>query len=215
MRWPWKNRLPTSCATVRPLIPSTDLRELQSDLSHAIRAALPRVIGESGPSRNTASPYESIAAILVELRHACKGPNGGADLCGRSAAYRALVRRAYVSAGANPESSLSKRFTAGTAYWVRKILLDRYGEQKLRELGVMTHREIASADSRLPRELHPSNESKLSSLEAAVSVLNHCASDPDLHPPDELVSAAVRAVNLLRDKARIETLNNHAQKVAI
>lgn len=197
------------------MILSTDLRELQNDLSHAIRAALPRVIGESGTSRSDCSPYESIAAILVELRHACKGPNGRADLCGRSAAYRALVRGAYVSAGANPESSLSKRLTAGTAYWVRKILLDRYGEHKLRELGVISHRETPSGDTRLPRELHPSNESKLRSLEAAVSVLNRCASDPDLNAPDELVSAAVRAVNLLREKARSGMPNNHAQKIAI
>lgn len=190
-------------------------KELQKELSHAIGIALPLASTIDDNLRRMQSPYERVARVLVMLRHECSGPDGRAhDLNGRSAAYRTIVRRAYVQAGADPDSSVSKRLTAGTAYWVRKLLLDRYGEQKLLEMGVISRKRSSAAPDRQTK-LSPTDQDKLTALQEAVGALNTLASDPELVPTENLVHAAVRAVDLLRQKLTNGKLSDRFTKVAV
>lgn len=190
-------------------------RELQKQLSRAIGAALPRVRKITDALRETQSPYRRVAEVLVMLRHEFPDPNGeGPDLSGRSAAYRAVVRGAYVQAGADPNGPLPKRLTAGTAYWVRKILLERYGTNGLHAIGASPRRSISAIRDRQQRSSYTGDD-KLRDLQEAVGVLNVLASDPEIIPTEELARAAMRAVELLRQKLTSKEERNKLNKIAV
>lgn len=146
------------------------------------------------------SPYRAVAEVLVKLRHEFSGPAGEPhDLKGRSSAYRSAVRDAYAMVGAGVSGALSKRFTAGTAYWVRKILLEMYGAPTLREMGVLG----VGADNRRTHRYQPEGN-----LEVIVGALNDLASDPDVIPTEEVLRAATRAVGLLKRRLQEATSGN-------
>ena len=196
-------------------------KELQQDLSRAIKAALPASATVNRILEGPDSPYRPVAEILVALRHEFRGRDGqGPDLKGRSAGYRVLVKKAYVRAGADPTSPVSKRLTAGTSYWVRKILLEKYGSSKLNELGVISNGSIgAAAPGRAVtmRRGGPrlTGHNKLRDLQETVGTLNGLASDPEVIPTEELVLAALRAVNLLRRKLANGQANGRAPQSAV
>lgn len=176
-------------------------QELQTQLSDAIGAALPWVRQVGDTIRAAQSPYRGVAKVLVVLRHEFRGANGQAyDLRGRSAPYRAVVRKAYVLAGSDPDSSISKKLTAGTAYWVRKILLTKYGEAELRRMGVISPGKSFSPASGERIAQRWIGHNGLKDLDEVVGALNVLASDPEMVPSEELVRAASRAVRILEQK---------------
>jgi hypothetical protein len=118
-------------------------RDLQANLAIAIRRAIPAEIDLDKAQQRAQDCYRVIAELLVDLRHEFPGPDGEPyDLQGRSSAYRTAVREAYAQAGADVDRPIPKRLTAGAAYWVRKILIERYGEKALYESGIIRHPPI-------------------------------------------------------------------------
>lgn len=173
---------------------------LRAELVKAIRAALPAEAQLDSARVHAHSCYRTIAEVLVDLRHACPGPGGEQhDLRGRSAAYRAVVREAYAASGSDTTSALPKRLTSGVAYWVRKLLTTRYGEERLHELGVLRGSSaVAKRSYRRPLEELPEDPGLC--LDIVVQILNALAIDPVLIPNEEAVRSAARAVLLLRQK---------------
>jgi hypothetical protein len=174
--------------------------ELQAELVGVIREAVPVQSSLDQMYERADRAYHRIAEILVELRHEFKGPNGEAhDLKGRSVGYRLAVREAYEHAGAHAGQPVPKRLTAGVAYWVKKILLERYGEATLFRLGVVrpldniAHQPAPSARCQLPDD--PDR-----CLTAVVGLLNELATDPRVVPTREVVRSVLRAVRLLQVK---------------
>jgi hypothetical protein len=178
-------------------------RDLQARLTKTIREAIPVEIDLDKAQRRAQSCYRMIAEVLVDLRHEFLGPNGETcDLQGRSSSYRTAVREAYADAGAEIDRPIPKRLTAGVAYWVRKILIERYGEKALYENGTI-RRTIVKADrcsdasasmiEGLPKE--PAVR-----LDILIGMLNTLAVDPHLNPSQEAVRSALRAVLLLQKK---------------
>jgi hypothetical protein len=119
-----------------------------------------------------------------------------------------------VRAGAEATNPVAKRLTAGAAYWVRKILLERYGEQRLRDMGVI---RVAAQDS--PRygrlQLKGSADNGLDNLKEVVGALNVLATDPDLVPTEELVRSAMRAANLLQQRLMTQTASERLIEMAV
>ena len=94
-----------------------------------------------------------------------------------------------------------KRLTAGAAYWVRKILLERYGEKILYEQGIIRRLRIEvhrhdDADTTIQGLPHD----PAIRLHIVIGVLNTLATDPYLIPSEDAVRAALRAVCLLQKK---------------
>lgn len=186
---------------------------LRKELCNAISVALPEIRRIDDALRSAGSPYRHVALVLVALRHEFPSPDGQPyDLRGRSSNYRAVVRSAYAQAGADPCAPLSKRLTAATAYWVRKLLLEKYGLDQLRAMGIVQRGNDRRNDLK-SRTIHTNRsanithtlakglvKAKLRDLEKAVGTLNSLASDPQLVPTEELVRAAIRAVSLLSRK---------------
>lgn len=183
-------------------------QELQEELSRAVQGALPWAIKVNKLIERAQSQYKSVAEVLVALRHEFPGPDGQPhDLRGRSAGYRMVVRSAYVQAGAESNGPVEKRLTAGVAYWVRKLLVETYGEQKLREMGVISEARGAKAKK--------INDNGLSSLADVVGALNLLASDPNLIPTEELVRSAIRAANLLQQRLVAQEATDQVVKIAV
>lgn len=174
--------------------------ELQSDLVRALRDAIPVEEELERVRQRSHGCYRIVGEILADLRHEFPGTgNEPCDLRGRSYPYRLAVREAYAKVGADTSVPVPKRLTVGVAYWVRKILIERYGEQKLYEFGVL--RGPVGIAYRLGGRLSDDlPEDPLLCLNAIVGILNSLAVDPSLVPTEEVVRAAVRAVLLLRDR---------------
>jgi hypothetical protein len=174
--------------------------ELQEKLVKTIRDAIPVEQQLEGLRERSHSCYRAIAEVLVALRHAFPGGDGEPfDLRGRSHGYRVAVREAYARAGADVGGPIPKRLTAGVAYWVRKLLTDRYGERRLCELGVLRGPVGVAYDS-YARLLDDLPDDPTVCLSTIVGILNTLAVDPDVVPTEEVVRSAVRAVLLLRDR---------------
>lgn len=188
-----------SCAYER----TSKQRDLQAKLTKAIHDAIP-IEGELDKIEQRVQVYyRTIAELLVDLRHEFPGPNGEPhDLKGRSSSYRIAVREAYGTAGADLHSPIPKRLTVGVAYWVRKILLERYGEEALYENGGIC-RTIVKGD-RCPdpndRKVEGLPKDPANRLEMLIGMLNSLAVDPRLDPSEAAVRAAFRAVMLLRNR---------------
>lgn len=170
--------------------------ELRERLVHTIRQALPLVYRAERATEGAERAYRSVAHVLVELRHQFVTSDGCTpDLRGRSRGYRAIVRFAYVEAGAASDGPVEKRLSAGVSYWVRKILIDRYGEDRLRELGVLPH----SAPDALHKLLADGRVEDPGECMATVAgLLNVLASDSSFTPTEELVRSAARALALMQ-----------------
>lgn len=171
---------------------------LKRHLTEAIAAALPAVYGLDAALQSTSHSYEAIARVLVDLRHEFRTPDGvSPDLKGRSRGYRRLVREAYESAGVHGQGPIEKRMTVGVAYWVRKLLVDRYGEEALRELGVLPGMSAASMIPRPRRDRRRSGDPS-ACLVAVVALLNELAIDPGLMVDEDVVRSAARAISLIQ-----------------
>ena len=171
--------------------------ELEQQLHKVIVEALPWVQKVAAAVAGAECAYREIAKVLIALRHEFRGPNGERyDLGGRSSGYRALVGRAYSAAGADPTEPIAKKLTAGAAYWTRKLLLERYGEQKLIQFGILRSRD-PRVDEPIQRELPRDPQECLSAVVGALSVL---AADPSVIPDEDIVRAAIRAVQMLKQK---------------
>jgi hypothetical protein len=171
---------------------------LLKDLVQALSEALPAARHAHEACIKAERGYRRVAAVLVELRHSFKSSDGASpDLQGRSAAYRRAVRWAYAAAGADVRNAVEKRFTAGVAYWVRKLLIERYGEDALREMGVLRPLSmvVASADPFVESGRHAAN-----CLSIAVELLNRVASAPGFVPDTDSLRSAARAIRLLQQR---------------
>ncbi len=185
-------------------------RDLKSKLAKAVHHAIPVERDLDKAERRAQGCYRIIAELLVELRHEFPGPNGEPhDLQGRSSPYRIAVREAYGEAAADLDGPIPKRLTAGVSYWVRKILIARYGEKTLHENGII-RRTIVQGE----RCSDPSNRMEglpkdpAARLALLIGMLNSLAVDPRCAPSEETVRSAFRAVLLLRNRLR-DDLNRH------
>ena len=183
-----------------------DIRECLSDVQIDLRSRLVAAIKESLPLARTVEDaercarqsYRRVAEILVALRHEFTGRDGRSpDLCGRSLGYRKVVRFAYREVGAAAGTPVQKRLTAGVAYWVRKLLLEQYGEAALRTMGVLQTSGSATIGyvKATSIEIHGDRAYCLARL---VSLLNELAVDPTFTPAEDAVRSAVRAVRILQ-----------------
>jgi hypothetical protein len=192
---------------------STRVQGLQEELSQAIAGALPWAAEMDRAIEDAQPRYRAVAEVLVALRHQFPAPDGQPhDLRGRSAGYRALVREAYVQAGAEATDPVAKRLTAGAAYWVRKILLERYGDQTLRDMGVIRG---APEDSSRDGRHQVKWRGGLDNLKEVVGALNVLATDPDLVPTEELVRSVMRAANLLQQRLMTQTASERLVEMAV
>lgn len=118
---------------------------------------------------------------------------------GRSLGYRKVVRLAYKEAGADTTGPVHKRLTAGVAYWVRKLLVDQYGESALRSMGVLhiSGSEAIGSVRASPIALHGD---RADCLARVVRLLNELAVDPTFMPSEDAVRSASRAVQILQAK---------------
>jgi hypothetical protein len=180
----------------RPKTSAGRISRLTTRLEEAIRMSLPISVDLETAIEKAKTSYKDIAQIVVELRHQFIGPHGHEnDLRGQTAAYREAVHSAYERAGAGAGGPITKRLTAGVAYWVRKILLEKYGTERLAKLGILKvhdRREVPLA-ARFLNTIPLENQ-----LTEVVALLNHVASDHTQIPTREQVEAAARAVELLR-----------------
>lgn len=175
--------------------------DLQAQLVEVIRRALPDVHNVSDALQAADRSYAVIAGVLVALRHEFHGPDGSPDLRGRSRGYRRLVRTAYEQAGVARKDPLEKRLTVGVAYWVRKLLVERYGERALREWGVIPDASAASVVSRSLGAMAARRDASACFM-AMVEILNQLATDPVFVPSEDLVRSAARAIALLHRRTR-------------
>lgn len=194
------NNTPTSSCTDQLTKRQLDL---QSRLTAAISEALPVEADLEKVERSARNCYQTIAKLLVDLRHEFPGPTGEPhDLQGRSAAYRQAVREAYGTAGADLNSPIPKRLTVGVAYWIRKILIERYGEKTLYENGTIRRTVVTGDRCSDSRDLTTNGLPKdpADRLDILIGMLNSLAVDLRLAPSEEAVRSAFRAVLLLRNK---------------
>lgn len=181
-------------------------RELRDRLVETIRAALPFVYQAERATADAERAYKLIAQILVDLRHQFVTSDGHSpDLRGRSRGYRSIVRYAYAEAGTATDGPVEKRLSAGVAYWVRKILIDQYGERRLRELGILPH-SATSVLQKLLVERRIDNPREC--MATVAGVLNMLASDTSFTPTEEVVRSAARAIAVMQ--ARIHRIANTA-----
>jgi hypothetical protein len=199
-----RERLAVAPRPARPPAPPAELngrqRRLQTRLIAALLEAIPVEAELDRAQGRARSCYRSIAVLLVELRHECRGPGGEPhDLRGRSFHYRLAVRAAYARAGAHAGAPVPKRLTAGVAYWVRKLLIERYGQRRLYEVGVLRG-PLPAPYEPWTRPVDQLPEDPAECLKVVVGILNSLAVDPALVPTEEAVRSATRAVLLLRQK---------------
>jgi hypothetical protein len=178
---------------------TTSQAALQARLVEALRVAVPEAGAVTQAIARADHAYRQVAEVLVELRHEFRTSNGQPDLQGRSPGYRVAVRKAYVRAGALGRGPIEKRLTAGVAYWVRKLLIEQYGEDDLYRLGVLklgdnvVREPISWRQCRLP-------EDPEARLLAVVGLLNELAADTRVVPTAELMRSALRAMRLLKQR---------------
>jgi hypothetical protein len=169
--------------------------ELAAALVEALQVAVPETQLLSTAVASADRAYHRVAIVLVALREEFRTPEGLPDLNGRTHGYRTTVREAYRRAGAQVNGPIEKRLTAGVSYWVRKILLERYGERGLYELGVMKPGNVVreAADWRRWR-LPEDPEERLLTV---VGLLNELATDSSVIPTEDLLRSVIRAARLL------------------
>lgn len=178
---------------------TTSQAALQAKLVEALRVAVPEAGAVTRAIARADHAYRQVAEVLVALRHDFRTSSGQPDLQGRSPGYRAAVRKAYVRAGALGRGPIEKRLTAGVAYWVRKLLIEQYGEEALYRLGVLklgdnvVREPISWRQCRLPQD--PDER-----LLAVVGLLNELAADTRVVPTAELMRSALRALRLLKQR---------------
>ncbi len=164
--------------------------QLMRALTHALAVGRESELG----LQSAHHAYQGVAHALIALRHEFTTSDGRTpDLKGRSSGYRRVVRSAYETVGASARGPIEKRLTAGTAYWVKKLLIVRYGERRLREMGVLQppRRVVRRALERLsgnPQE----------SLATAADLLNLLVSNHSFSPSEQTLRSVLRAVVLLR-----------------
>lgn len=182
----------------------SSIANLTSRLECAIRASLQPTVDAEQAFERAQSSYQKIARVIVEVRHQFRGPHGEThDLRGQSAGYRQVVRDAYRRAGVRADGPLAKRITAGVAYWVRKELVERYGEDRLRQLGVLpvAERPTPSQPGAMVDRVLRGVPVEQQALEV-VGLLNWLATTPSVPCSEELVEAATRAIIRLRERVR-------------
>lgn len=173
---------------------------LRIRLIEAIREALPLARRVEDSESRARQSYRRVAEVLVALRHQFTARDGKSpDLCGRSLGYRKIVRFAYREVGAGEEAPVQKRLTAGVAYWVRKLMLERYGETALRAMGVLHTSGSASMGS-IRASLVEMQGDRLYCFARIVSMLNELAVDPTFVPPADAVRSVARATCILQAK---------------
>jgi hypothetical protein len=147
--------------------------------------------------------------VLIELRHCFPGVDGETyDLRGRSPDYRRAVRESYVAIGAEVGKPIPKRLTVGVSYWVRKLLVERYGERRLtEEFGVAIGKSrVAQRGGAWRVDWLPDDRNEC--LFTIVGLLNTLVTDPAVEPTEELVRAAQRAVAMLLERFSTEALRH-------
>jgi hypothetical protein len=175
--------------------PSQRQLELQVDLIDALARAVVAGRECDVTQQSAQSAYCEVAKVLVALRHEFRTGDGVTpDLKGRSAGYRRIVRLAYEQVGATDGGPIEKRLTASTSYWVRKLLVDRYGEDRLREIGVMPRRR------RVTRRPVERLSDPQESLATAADILNMLVADLSFRPSRQTLCSVARAVTLLQQK---------------
>jgi len=163
--------------------------ELIDVLTHALSVGRESEVALQAAQRS----YHEVAKVLVELRHEFTTSDGRTpDLKGRSAGYRRIVRSAYERVGAAGSGPIEKRLTAGTAYWVRRILLDRYGETGLHAMGALPRQRV------IRRSLERLSSDPHESFARAAGILNLLATDLAFSPDDQILRSVARAVVLLQ-----------------
>lgn len=170
--------------------------ELHDQLVRSVRDALPLVYGAERATEGAERAYRFIAVVIVRLRHEFVAGDGETpDLRGRSRGYRSIVRHAYAQANAASDGPVEKRLSAGVAYWVRKLLMDQYGEDRLRELGVLPHTPTGALHKLM-------NDGRIDDptecMATVAGVLNMLASDASFTPAEEQVRSAARALALMQ-----------------
>jgi hypothetical protein len=175
---------------------TSEQARLQADLVEALKVAVPEAGRLSQAQERADRAYCRVARVLVDLRHEFRSADGQLDLKGRSHEYRLAVRQAYMRAGAGGCGPIEKRLTAGVSYWVRKLLLERYGEATLYKLGIAKPTNIVDRTMNWKRWRLP--EDPAERLPAVVGLLNELAADSEVTPTPELLHAMIRAVQLLR-----------------
>lgn len=177
--------------------------ELQAELVEAIQGALPLTGQVDAAVRLAEGSYRVIAVVLVALRHEFRASDGTTvDLRGRSRGYREIVGLAYARAGAAGDGPIEKRLTVGVAYWVRKLLVEQYGEDRLRDLGVLpagSFASVAPGGLRTPHDV----EDPTGCLVTVVDLLNQLATDPTFIPSEDILRSAARAIMLLQRKLEV------------
>jgi hypothetical protein len=166
---------------------------LRAQLVRALTSAVTAGKESDAALKSAQCAYREVACVLVALRHEFTTSDGVTpDLKGRSAAYRSIVRGAYEQVGAAGNGPIEKRLTAGTAYWVRKLLIDKYGERTLREIGALQPRRrvVRCALERL--------SDPCESFAAAADILNVLAANISFSPSEQTLRSITRAVVLLR-----------------
>jgi len=185
---------------VLPAVGNGRCLELQERLTRAIREAIPAAVKAERAETRADSTYRAIADVLVALRHEFKASDTGApDLRGRSVGYRMVVRESYAAAGVEVDGPIGKRVTVGVAYWVRKLLLEQYGERALSEMGVLRPYSFASVTphSFFDTPVYDDPDETFSNV---VGVLNRLAIDPNFIPSEDAVRSVLRAVAILESK---------------
>jgi len=119
-----------------------------------------------------------------------------------AAGYRRTVRLCYAKAGIETEGPLTKRVTAGVAYWVRQLLIEEFGETKLRELGVLRQDSFASVTPRSFFEVRQYDDPD-ECFATVVRLLNSLAVDPSFMPSEDALRSAVRAISLIQSRRHI------------
>lgn len=175
---------------------------LQDHLVTAIIDTVPLQVHADSSCDRLRSSYQWIAEILVDLRHEFPGTNGTRhDLVGRSAGYRTAVGQAYLQAGAQLSETIPKRLTVGVSYWVRKLLLERYGPEKLCELGVLPEAN-EEKKTRLTNGLELPDD-PVARLQFVAGVLNDLVTMVEVVLPDEAIQSGLRALRLLERSAKM------------
>jgi hypothetical protein len=173
--------------------PNQQLQQLENQLVRTLSEALTAARVCERAAQSAQSSYLAVARVLVALRHQFTTSDGRTpDLQGRSAAYRRTVRKAYEQVGGIGEGPIAKRLTAGTAYWVRRLLVEQYGERALYEMGALPRRRVVRPA--LERLSSDPDES----LTEAANILNMLAANLSFQPSEQTMRSVARAVILLQ-----------------
>jgi hypothetical protein len=167
--------------------------ELQTQLIQVLGDAFAVAKASEQALQTAQNSYLAVARILVALRHQFTTSDGETpDLQGRSAGYRRLVRAAYERVGASANEPIAKKLTAGTAYWVRRLLIEQYGERALYQMGALPRRRVVR------RALERISNDPEESFTAVAGILNMLATNLAFSPNEQTMRSVTRAVALLQ-----------------